>query len=344
MGAVAIGQNAGITSQSFGAVSIGYFAGQSNQGTSAVAIGTSAGTNNQGNYAVAIGQQAGIGSQGSWAVSIGSNAGQTNQQSLAIAIGYQAGNSDQQTSAVAIGEDAGKISQGSAAIAIGYQTSLYNQGNNAIAIGNGAGQTNQGASAIAIGQSAGYSQQDANSIVINATSNLVNSAAADSTVIQPLRQDFTGSARLLFYNTGTGELTYSSVATSASNKTFVIDHPLDESKYLVHACLEGPEAGVYYRGRGQVKNGICTITLPNYVVKLATDFTVHVTPIRASIKGTRMYLEVSDIDEKGEFGVFGDDGDFSWVVYGSRSSIIVEPSKDDIEVLGDGPYKYYKTY
>ena len=35
-------------------------------------------------------------------------------------------------------------------------------------------------------------------------------------------------------------------------KTFVIDHPDDENKYLVHVCLEGPEAGVYYRGKAEV--------------------------------------------------------------------------------------------
>jgi len=32
------------------------------------------------------------------------------------------------------------------------------------------------------------------------------------------------------------------------SKTFVREHPLNKDKYLVHACLEGPEAGVYYRG------------------------------------------------------------------------------------------------
>ena len=28
-------------------------------------------------------------------------------------------------------------------------------------------------------------------------------------------------------------------------KTFIIEHPQDTEKYLIHACLEGPEVGVY---------------------------------------------------------------------------------------------------
>ena len=57
-------------------------------------------------------------------------------------------------------------------------------------------------------------------------------------------------------------------------KTFIIDHPVDDSKYLIHSCLEGPEAGVYYRGRGEIINNKSTeIILPNYVESLAKNFT-----------------------------------------------------------------------
>jgi len=38
-------------------------------------------------------------------------------------------------------------------------------------------------------------------------------------------------------------------------KSFIIDHPKEpETKHLVHVCLEGPEAGVYYRGKGEITN------------------------------------------------------------------------------------------
>ena len=37
-------------------------------------------------------------------------------------------------------------------------------------------------------------------------------------------------------------------ALSGLHKSFVIDHPLHEDKYLMHATLEGPEGGIFYRG------------------------------------------------------------------------------------------------
>ena len=281
-------------------------------------------------------------SQGETSVAIGDTAGQSSQGSLSVAIGNQAGGFNQGTNAIAIGNLAGVTGQGNYATAIGHYAGRNNQGTEAVAIGRSAGGYTQGTNAIAIGQNAGTTNQDANSIVINATGNHVASAAASSTVIIPLRLETVGTNRLMIYNTGTGELTYSS-ANTASSKTFVIDHPIDESKYLVHACLEGPESGVYYRGRGKIESGVCEITLPNYVNALAADFTVHITPVRAAVKGTRMYVEVSDIDEKGQFITTGDDGIFSWIVYGSRSKINVEPNKSDVKVKGDGPYKWYEN-
>ena len=54
----------------------------------------------------------------------------------------------------------------------------------------------------------------------------------------------------------------------------------DTNKYLVHGCLEGPEAGVYYRGKGEITNGhSLTIELPNYVNKLATNLSIQISAI-----------------------------------------------------------------
>ena len=41
-----------------------------------------------------------------------------------------------------------------------------------------------------------------------------------------------------------------------------------------------------------------------------------------------------------QFVVYGEPGPFSWVVYGKRGSIHVEPSKNDCNVQGNGPYKW----
>ena len=67
----------------------------------------------------------------------------------------------------------------------------------------------------------------------------------------------------------------------SSNKLFDIPHPLKENKRLVHACLEGPENGVYIRGR-LTRNNI--IELPDYWKGLVDpeSITVSLTQIGSS--------------------------------------------------------------
>jgi len=48
----------------------------------------------------------------------------------------------------------------------------------------------------------------------------------------------------------------------------------------------------------------------------------------------------SSLVEKGKFRVYGEPGEFTWLVYGKRGSINVEPRKDSVNVKGDGPYKW----
>ena len=64
----------------------------------------------------------------------------------------------------------------------------------------------------------------------------------------------------------------------ASIKNFVIDHPTRPGKKLVHTCLEGPENGVYVRGKVLNSN---IIELPEYWKKLVDEMsiTVSITPI-----------------------------------------------------------------
>ena len=64
----------------------------------------------------------------------------------------------------------------------------------------------------------------------------------------------------------------------AKSKNFMIDHPTKENYKLIHSCLEGPENGVYIRGRLQNKN---IIVLPEYWKNLvdSTSITVSITSI-----------------------------------------------------------------
>jgi len=114
---------------------------------------------------------------------------------------------------------------------------------------------------------------------------------------------------------------------------------MDENKYLVHACLEGPEAGVYYRGEGEIiNNESVVINLPDYVDKIAKNLTVQITPIFDGIKRKEI-LDVSRV-KNNSFTVYGENGEFFWTVYGKRLEINTEPYKNTVELKGTGPYKW----
>ena len=354
--AIAIGESAGKTNQYVNAIAIGRLAGALNQGTNAIAMGNSAGQTNQLQNAMAIGFLAGAFGQYDNALAIGAGAGQTNQQTNAIAIGSQSGQTNQSQNTIAIGLFAGALGQGDSAIAIGFQAGQTNQQTNAIAIGTQTGQTNQSTNAIAIGRlagsfsqgnnaiaigfGAGQTNQGANSIVFNASGVAYAATATNSFYIRPIRSQAAASAlSVLMYDTVTDELIRSSNTTAAGNKTFVIDHPDDAKKYLVHSCLEGPETGVFYRGTGQIVNGSsCVVSLPSYVDSLATHFTVQLTSVYDG--DTNPKLRCSPV-KNNQFTVYGSRNcQFFWSVYGRRGEVEVEPLKSDTDVQGVGPYKY----
>jgi hypothetical protein len=141
----------------------------------------------------------------------------------------------------------------------------------------------------------------------------------------------TGATGQVFYSTTDNTLYYN------STKTFVIENPVHPDKYLVHGCLEGPEAGVYYRGKSRIENGhSVTIELPYYVSSFATDFFIQVTPIYG---GKINVYNTSEI-EHNKFTVYGENGEFFWIVKGQRALLDVDPNKEDVNVKGNGPYKY----
>ena len=138
----------------------------------------------------------------------------------------------------------------------------------------------------------------------------------------------------------TGQTGSTGIIGPTGSKTFVIDHPIDKNKYLVHACLEGPESGVYYRGEGKiVNNNYTTIELPYYVNKLARDFTINITQIYDENSVEDIILKCSRVLNN-KFNVYGKNCSFFWLVYGKRLSLDVEPYKINLNVKGDGPYTW----
>ncbi len=107
---------------------------------------------------------------------------------------------------------------------------------------------------------------------------------------------------------------------SSTRKQFRIRHPQKAGRDLVHACLEGPENGVYYRGTARLQAGQSIIQLPAYFEALTspTDRTVHLTAI-----GPEPFMLSYTPVEAGRFTVYGSrpDGTFAWQVNAVRADV-----------------------
>jgi hypothetical protein len=308
-------------------VAIGNTAGRYTQGVNTVSIGSAAAQMGQGQNGISIGTSAGLSAQGINAIAIGATFSATQGAPAYTAQGQHA---------ISIGTAAGSSTQGSGAIAIGIQSGQSAQGINSIAIGTLAGAT-QGANAIHI-NSSGFGatgSQAANTLILNASGSAVTGGTANATYIAPLRSTATTTQTgMLFYTALTNEVRY-----ITASKTFVIDHPLNPNKYLIHACLEGPEAGIYYRGQSEIiENKKVSILLPDYVSTLGREFTAQVTQI---FEGEFASLACSEVVDN-QFTVHSNLNGvkFNWVVYAKRGDIAVDPYKNEVSVKGEGPYRW----
>ena len=86
----------------------------------------------------------------------------------------------------------------------------------------------------------------------------------------------------------------------ARTKSFLIDHPTKSGMKLQYACLEGPENGVYVRGK---LDGEKVINLPEYWQGLVDldSITVHLTAIGRSqnlyvsgVDGLKIYIDTEN--------------------------------------------------
>ncbi|MFS0519551.1 hypothetical protein ACEYW6_33320 [Nostoc sp. UIC 10607] len=70
-------------------------------------------------------------------------------------------------------------------------------------------------------------------------------------------------------------------------KNFVMAHPHDENKNIIYACIEGPEAAAYIRGKSRLVNGQAEIEFPEHftLVVNSETITIQLTPRSADSKG-----------------------------------------------------------
>jgi len=114
---------------------------------------------------------------------------------------------------------------------------------------------------------------------------------------------------------------------SASSKTFNIEHPTQSGKRLIHGCFEGPEYGVYFRGKSQDSG----IQAPEYWSGLVDidSMTVDVTPI-----GANQSIYVDRIEDNGDVYVGANTEvplNYFYIVYGERKDI------DNLVIVKDAP-------
>lgn len=153
--------------------------------------------------------------------------------------------------------------------------------------------------------------------------------------------DWNGSA-LVFYvdTTAVSYLVNGTFLSSAGTKTFVIDHPVDQSRYLVHACAEGPTTDVFYRGEVWLDySGQGYVQLPDYFEYLTTENrTIQVT-------GTEAPAWASGYINGGRFSVYGrPNTKVYWRVDAERrnAEFTTEPLKAETRVEGFGPYRFIR--
>ncbi|MFB6186818.1 MAG: hypothetical protein ABEI86_08135, partial [Halobacteriaceae archaeon] len=127
---------------------------------------------------------------------------------------------------------------------------------------------------------------------------------------------------------------------SKNSGSFVIDHPLNDSKVLRHGFSEAPRRNVFYQGTARLENGSKTIELPRYYEALTQNDTAYIqlTPVEG---WSPLYVEEGKV-ENGEFTVkTTENGDpnqkFDWRVDAERGDEYV--MNQDSQTYHSGPKK-----
>lgn len=132
-------------------------------------------------------------------------------------------------------------------------------------------------------------------------------------------------------------------SVNGTSKTFIIDHPDDRRRYLIHATTESPHNGVEYWGDTTLDGaGRAVVELPHYFESLTrSDGRVVLT----TSSGDTAALTSASYPEHGTFTIFGAAGQrVAWLVKAIRRDVppvLVEPLRSEVYVRGDGPYRYY---
>lgn len=132
-------------------------------------------------------------------------------------------------------------------------------------------------------------------------------------------------------------------------KNFVIDHPTNEDRWLVHACTETPSAKVEYTGTIEIMDYEAEIILPPYFEDLVQlDDRQVFLQVMLPNEGFHPYIPraIPSFPKNGKFRISSDGMNgtvVSWKVVGVRKDVPqfeVEPLKADYDRGGELPYTY----
>ena len=101
-----------------------------------------------------------------------------------------------------------------------------------------------------------------------------------------------------------------------NSKSFVIDHPTKPNNKLQYGALEGPEFGVYHRGRAQSN----TITLPDYWTALVREETITV-QLTSNGSFQHLYVVSQSLTEVVIGAADGETIDCFYTIYAERADI-----------------------
>jgi hypothetical protein len=124
---------------------------------------------------------------------------------------------------------------------------------------------------------------------------------------------------------GWGVISYGASGTTGQ-KNFIQPHPSDPSKEIRFASLEGNESGTYFRGKGHISGGVCTIDVPEEfrLVSEPDEISVQLT---ASGAPALLWVESRNLDQIVVHGSL--DVEFDYFVNGLRRGF------RDMELVAD---------
>src|SRR5206468_1366845 len=131
-------------------------------------------------------------------------------------------------------------------------------------------------------------------------------------------------------------------------KYFRIDHPLDPAnKYLIHACAEGPEPLLIYRGNVTLDAaGAARVQLPNYFEAINRDLSYQLTPIGGPAPNLHIAQKVADNAFRIAGGTPG--LEVSWAVTGVRNDAYMRryarPVEEEKSESDRGKYQHPELY